>query len=114
MTSNTPYPLPQPRAGKTTIRPGACSPVRSSYVIRINDPEIRQLALDLGGKPSRAMQGGIEFENRANAQIVTTAMQQKASAEARAKKRGLSDEEYEAALERLCDEVTSLCAPSGA
>lgn len=105
MTSNTtPYPLPEPKRGKTTIRPGACSPVRSSYVIRINDPEIRQLALDLGGKPSHAMQGGIEFESRANAQIVTTAMQQKAAADARVKKRGMSDDEYKAALERLFEQ----------
>lgn len=110
MTSKTPPPLPEPKRGKTTIKPGACSPVRSSYVIRVNDPEIRAMALMIGGKPSRAMQGGIEFEHRANAQLITIAMQQKAAAEADARKRGLSDEEFNAALEKAFIEIVRLAA----
>ena len=51
---------------------------------------------------------GIEFENRANAQLITTAMQQKASTEARAKRRGMSDAEYEAALERLFEQFVAV------
>lgn len=118
MTSNTtPYPLPEPKRGKTTVKPGACSPVRSSYVVHVTDPEIRAMALMIGGTPSRAVQDGIEFESRANAQLITIAMQQKAAGEAEAckkaaeaRRKGLSDNEFRAALDAAFNEIVRLTA----
>jgi hypothetical protein len=75
----------------------------TTYVFRVNDPEIRQLALDLGGTPSRSMQGGIEFDLRENARLVTIAMQQKAAS---SRRRGVEDAQYRAALDRLLSQFT--------